>query len=107
MSEEKDISVGFMGCGMMASALMGGLVSEKLVKDPASISCSDVWKPSVEKAASKGYSATTSNETVCSSAKDAIVIAVKPDVVKKRALANWLRSTKFLRDLDIKLVCII
>ena len=82
MSEEKDISVGFMGCGMMASALMGGLVSEKLVKDPASISCSDVSKPSVEKAASKGYSATTSNETVCSSAKDAIVIAVKPDVVK-------------------------
>lgn len=82
MSEERDISVGFMGCGMMASALMGGLVSEKLVKDPASISCSDVYKPSVEKAASKGYSATQNNETVCSNAKDAIVIAVKPDVVK-------------------------
>lgn len=74
--------MGFMGCGMMASALMGGLVSEGLVKNPASISCSDVWKPSVEKAASKGYSATQSNETVCANAKDAIVIAVKPDVVK-------------------------
>eukprot|EP00534_Pseudo-nitzschia_fraudulenta_P001307 CAMPEP_0201118398 /NCGR_PEP_ID=MMETSP0850-20130426/2579_1 /ASSEMBLY_ACC=CAM_ASM_000622 /TAXON_ID=183588 /ORGANISM="Pseudo-nitzschia fraudulenta, Strain WWA7" /LENGTH=283 /DNA_ID=CAMNT_0047383587 /DNA_START=65 /DNA_END=916 /DNA_ORIENTATION=- len=81
MAEEKDISVGFMGCGMMASALMGGLVSEKLVKDPSSITCSDVWKPSVEKAAGKGYSATESNEEVCKNAKDAIVIAVKPNVV--------------------------
>lgn len=75
-----DISVGFMGCGMMASALMGGL--EKLVKDPSSISCSDVWKPSVEKAASKGYTAMESNEEVCKNAKDAIVIAVKPNVVE-------------------------
>lgn len=75
-----DISVGFMGCGMMASALMGGL--EKLVNDPSSISCSDVWKPSVEKAASKGYTAMESNEEVCKNAKDAIVIAVKPNVVE-------------------------
>jgi len=67
---------------MMASALMGGLVSEKLVKDPSSIACSDVYKPSVEKAASKGFSATESNEEVCSESKDAIVIAVKPDIVK-------------------------
>jgi len=82
MSEERDVSVGFMGCGMMASALMGGLVSEKLVKDPSFIACSDVYKPSVEKAASKGYSATECNENVCINAKDAVVIAVKPDVVK-------------------------
>lgn len=82
MSNEKDISVGFMGCGMMASALMGGLVSEKLVKDPSSITCSDVYKPSVENAATKGYSATESNEEVCNNAKDAVVIAVKPNVVE-------------------------
>jgi pyrroline-5-carboxylate reductase len=82
MANERDISIGFMGCGMMASALMGGLVSEKLVKDPSYIACSDVYKPSVERAASKGFSATESNEDVCSKSKDAIVIAVKPDVVK-------------------------
>jgi len=82
MSEDSDISIGFLGCGMMASALMGGLVSAKLVKDPSSIACSDVYKPSVEKAKARGYSATESNEDVCSNAKDAIVIAVKPNVVK-------------------------
>jgi len=82
MTEERNISVGFIGCGMMASALMGGLVSKKLVKHPSFIACSDVYKPSVEKAADKGYSATQSNEDVCMKAKDAVVIAVKPDVVK-------------------------
>lgn len=83
MSEEKDISVGFMGCGKMASALMQGLVAKKLVKDPSSISCSDVYKPSVEEAAKKGYSATDSNEEVCKNAKDVVVIAVKPNVVEQ------------------------
>lgn len=82
MSVEKDVSVGFMGCGMMASAFMEGLVSKKVVNDPSSIWCSDVWKPSVEKAAKKGYSATETNADVCKNAKDAVVIAVKPDVVK-------------------------
>ena len=82
MSEEHNLSVGFVGCGMMGSALMDGLVNEKVVKNPSSIACSDVYQPSVEKAASKGYSATDSNEEVCNKAKDAVVIAVKPNIVE-------------------------
>eukprot|EP00536_Pseudo-nitzschia_multiseries_P006524 jgi/Psemu1/193302/e_gw1.139.98.1 len=74
--------VGFMGCGKMASALMEGLVNKQLVKDPSSITCSDVYPPSVEFAKSKGYSGTQSNEEVCTNAKDVVVIAVKPNVVE-------------------------
>mmetsp|Transcript_16155 Transcript_16155/g.44735 ORF Transcript_16155/g.44735 Transcript_16155/m.44735 type:complete len:286 (+) Transcript_16155:129-986(+) len=82
MSEDKDMLVGFMGCGKMASALMAGLVNKQLVADPSSITCSDVYPPSVEAAKSKGYSGTASNEEVCKNAKDVIVIAVKPNVVE-------------------------
>jgi len=82
MADQNDLSVGFMGCGMMASALMEGLVDKRVVKDPSSITCSDVYQPSVEMAATKGYSATNSNRDVCVNAKDVIVIAVKPNVVE-------------------------
>lgn len=82
MADKKYLSVGFMGCGMMASALMEGLVNKKVVKDPSSITCSDVYPPSAEKPAMKGYSATKSNDEVCNNANDVIVIAVKPNVVE-------------------------
>ena len=76
------LSVGFIGSGMMASALMEGLVNEKVVQDAASITCSDVFGPSRDRAASKGFTTTTSNIEVCQSSKDAVVIAVKPNVVE-------------------------
>lgn len=82
MTDEEDLSIGFMGCGMMASALMEGLVNKNVVKNPASITCSDVYPPSVEKAAAKGYSATKANNDVCTNAHDVVVIAVKPNVVE-------------------------
>lgn len=66
----------------MASALMEGLVHKKVVKDASSIVCSDIYQPSLDKAASKGYHVTTSNVEVCNQAKDVVVIAVKPNVVE-------------------------
>ncbi|KAG7353637.1 pyrroline-5-carboxylate reductase [Nitzschia inconspicua] len=76
------LSVGFVGCGMMASALMDGIVREKVVKDQASIVCSDIFQPSLDIAKNKGYHVTTSNEEVCNKAKDVVLIAVKPNVVE-------------------------
>jgi len=76
------LSVGFIGCGMMASALMEGLVNEKVVLNAASITCSDVYGPSRDRASSKGFTSTKSNIDVCQSSKDAVVIAVKPNVVE-------------------------
>lgn len=80
--QNRSLSVGFVGCGMMATALMDGIIREKVVKDPSSIICSDVNQPSLDKAASKGFQVTLSNEEVCNKATDVIVIAVKPNVVE-------------------------
>ena len=38
----QSLSVGFIGAGMMASSLVDGLVSKKVVDSPKAISCSDV-----------------------------------------------------------------
>jgi pyrroline-5-carboxylate reductase len=64
---------------MMASALMDGLIAKKTVESPSNIICSDVFEPSLEKARNKGIKATKSNAEVCSTAKSAIVLAVKPN----------------------------
>lgn len=75
------LSLGFIGSGMMASALMDGLIAKKTVGSPSDIICSDLFEPSLEKARAKGIKATKSNAEVCTSAKDAIVLAVKPGIV--------------------------
>uniref|UniRef100_A0A7S4J3C9 Pyrroline-5-carboxylate reductase n=1 Tax=Odontella aurita TaxID=265563 RepID=A0A7S4J3C9_9STRA len=72
---------GFIGAGMMASALMQGLVSNKVV-DPSNISCSDPYEPSRKKASEQGFFATESNKEVCERAKDVVILAVKPNVVE-------------------------
>ena len=69
------------GSGMMASALMDGLIAKKTVNSPSDIYCSDLFEPSLEKARAKGINATKSNAEVCKNAKSAIVLAVKPNIV--------------------------
>lgn len=66
----------------MASALMDGLLSKKVVSGPSSIFCSDVWEPALQKASAKGMTTSTSNQTIIQAAKDVIIIAVKPHIVK-------------------------
>ena len=65
----------------MASALMGGLVEKTVVDDPSQISCSDVWEPARKAANEKGYIATDSNTEVCKRATDAVILAVKPNMI--------------------------
>lgn len=66
---------------MMASALMGGLVDKKVVDQPSQISCSDVWEPTLKAATEKGYFASKSNAEVCKRATDALILAVKPNII--------------------------
>lgn len=75
------LSVGFIGSGMMASALMDGLIANKVVDEPSSITCSDLYEPALEKAKAKGIVASKSNSDVCQAAKDAVILAVKPHIV--------------------------
>lgn len=75
------LSIGFIGAGMMAASLMDGLIKKKTVDSPSDIICSDLFDPSLEKARARGIKATKSNVEVCRSAKDAIVLAVKPNII--------------------------
>lgn len=75
-------SVGFIGSGQMASALMDGIISKGVVPSPSSVSCSDVWEPARKAAAEKGIFSTPSNAEVCEKATDAVILAVKPNIVK-------------------------
>jgi len=63
----------------MASSLADGLVSKKVVESPSCISCSDVWLPALELAKEKGINAYQNNQEVCRSARDVIILAVKPN----------------------------
>ena len=75
----------------MASALMDGLVAKKVVDGASSITCSDIWAPSLEAAAKKGMTAVKTNTEVCAQSKDAVLIAVKPGVVE--AVCEEIRKT--------------
>ena len=75
------LSVGFIGSGMMASALMDGLIKKNVVADPSAITCSDVYEPALEKCRAKGIVATASNVEVCERGKDALILAVKPNTI--------------------------
>lgn len=68
---------------MMASALMDGLIAKKTLSSPSSVTCSDIYPPSLERAAEKGYNTSSTNDKVCQNSKTAILLAVKPNIVKK------------------------
>jgi pyrroline-5-carboxylate reductase len=76
------ISVGLVGAGNMATAIMDGLLDNGVCK-PEDLVCSDRYEPSLEKARAKGITGTQDNKTVCDIAKSAIIIAVKPNAVEQ------------------------
>ena len=80
------ITVGFIGAGMMASALMDGLVS-KGVCEPKDIICTDVWQPALDTAAGKGIGIFSSTKELLTSAEgkalDVLVLAVKPNIISQ------------------------
>lgn len=76
-----NLSVGFIGAGLMASAMMDGMIAKGVVVGGEAITASDVYEPSRKKAEAKGVNATESNQEVCSRAKDVIILAVKPNVI--------------------------
>jgi pyrroline-5-carboxylate reductase len=71
--------LGFIGAGMMADALMGGMDAAGVVKYTA-MGCFDPFKPSRDKAAANGVKVfETSAELVRNS--EAIILAVKPNII--------------------------
>lgn len=73
-------SIGFIGSGKMASALMDGLISRKLTK-PSFINCSDISQEALQNSSLKGYTTYESNINLVRQTKDAIILSVKPHII--------------------------
>jgi len=72
-------SIGFIGAGQMASAMINGLISANVV-NPTKIFCSDLAQSQLEPLAKLGVQ-TSINNTVTFQSSSIIVLAVKPGIV--------------------------
>jgi len=85
-SESMDVmdnaKIGFIGAGMMASAMIGGLVKKEVVPADAIIA-SDLYQPSLEKVSKETGIETTQDNLEVVGKSDIIVLAVKPDIVPR------------------------
>ena len=71
--------IGFIGCGNMAKAMIGGIIESKLVS-PQDVIASDGYMPSLEGTSEKyGIKITQDNKEVASSS-DVVFLAVKPNM---------------------------
>ncbi|MHC6178917.1 pyrroline-5-carboxylate reductase [Clostridium sp. JNZ X4-2] len=71
--------IGFIGCGNMGQAMIGGIINAKLVA-PGNIIVGDLNEKSLEKAAQNyGIKITTDNNEVAENA-DILVLSVKPNL---------------------------
>ena len=71
------MKIGFIGCGNMASAIMGGIIKSNIVP-AADIIGSDAFAPTLEKAAKNLGIATTSCNKEVAKESDVLFLAVKP-----------------------------
>eukprot|EP00903_Cladosiphon_okamuranus_P012498 g11703.t1 len=71
--------LGFIGAGMMSSAMINGIIAAKVTK-PENIIASDVYQPSLDRLSASGVQTSISNKEVVSGS-DVVVLAVKPDVI--------------------------
>eukprot|EP00752_Nemacystus_decipiens_P008255 g7382.t1 len=72
-------TIGFIGAGMMATAMVNGIIAAK-VSGPGNIVVSAAHKSSLERLAASGVRTTESNPEVASGS-DVVVLAVKPDII--------------------------
>ena len=78
-NQNENIKIGFIGAGVMASAIISGLLKAKFVP-PSNICASEPYAVAREKLLQQSVGATTDN-TIVVAQSDIIIIAVKPDVV--------------------------
>lgn len=74
------MSIGFIGCGNMAGAIISGIIDGGAV-NAEDINIYDVFYPAVEKLTSKYNVNICEDESAIVNASDAVIIAVKPNVL--------------------------
>jgi len=77
----ENTKVGFIGAGMMASALIEGLIKNNVVSSQ-DIIASDVYAAGLERLASSAGINTTNENLAVVQASDLIILAVKPDIIR-------------------------
>ncbi|WP_242300984.1 pyrroline-5-carboxylate reductase [Bacillus cereus group sp. BfR-BA-01423] len=74
-----DKQIGFIGCGNMGMAIIGGMLNKKIVSSNK-IMCSDLNTTNLENASTKyGITITTDNNEVAKNA-DILILSIKPDL---------------------------
>ncbi|NWK69772.1 pyrroline-5-carboxylate reductase [Bacillus paramycoides] len=74
-----DKQIGFIGCGNMGMAMIGGMINKNIVSSDKII-CSDLNVTNLKKASEKyGITITTDNNEVAKNA-DILVLSIKPDL---------------------------
>lgn len=74
--EEKKMKLGTIGCGLIANAILGGIVNNKLI-NPSEILVSDIYLPSLEKIRDTlGVNITQDNKEAAKA--DIVLIAIHP-----------------------------
>lgn len=105
------MKLGFIGCGNMASAMMGGIINNKIIQ-ASEIIASDAFAPSLEKAKAIGVNVTEDNREVVKQA-EVIVLSIKPqfyeevieeikDIIKEEQLFITIAPGKTLEWLEDK-----
>lgn len=74
------MSIGFIGCGNMAGAILSGLLSSKTVKENE-INVFDIYSPAVSKLKSQYEINACVNENDVVNKSDIVILAVKPNVL--------------------------
>ena len=77
-----DTTIAFIGAGAMGGAMIGGLLSNKLVK-PENIIAADIHENLVNKLADEHGIRPTTDNVEAAEAADILVLAVKPQVLDK------------------------
>lgn len=77
--EVKNMKIGFIGCGNMASAIIGGIIDNKIVKGE-DIYAYDIYSPAVEKAQRDYAVKSCDSERAVVKHSEIIFLAVKPNV---------------------------
>lgn len=104
------MKLGFIGLGNMASAMIGGILKEEIVKPEEIIGSSKTEKTAREKAAEFGIETCTDNKKTAEQA-DVLVLAVKPqffpeviaeirDIVKEEALLISIAAGKTIEYIE-------
>ncbi|WP_074625384.1 pyrroline-5-carboxylate reductase [Bacillus cereus] len=74
-----DKQIGFIGCGNMGMAMIGGMINKNIVSSNQII-CSDLNTANLKNASEKyGLTTTTNNNEVANSA-DILILSIKPDL---------------------------